>query len=183
MPAVAEIIPDVRSTPWWRGALAKRWAMCLSLAFFVISLPSLKEWGRHHAIVINASDSLPNYAFFVNVGVLPKKGEFVMFDPPKSEVVRVHFGEHPPAFGKLVLGTEGDVISHVGRSVFINGELVATMKPLTRKGLPLFAGPVGRVPKGCFYAGSHHKDGLDSRYAQIGFVCADRVMGTGEPIL
>jgi conjugal transfer pilin signal peptidase TrbI len=183
MPAVAEIVPEARTAPWWRGAMAKRWALCLGLAFFVTSLPGLREWGRAHAIVLNTSDSLPNYAFFVKVGVMPRKGEFVLFEPPMSKVVSVHFGKQPPAFGKLVLGAEGDVVSHVGRSVLINGRVITTMKPLTRKGLPLIEGPVGRIPKGCYYAGSYHEDGLDSRYAQIGFVCGDRVMGTGVPIL
>ena len=86
-------------------------------------------------------------------------------------------------FGKIVYGMPGDTISHVGRQVAVNGHLVAQMKPLTRFGERLTPGATGPVPKGCYFEATPHKDGFDSRYAEIGFVCARQVIGTGEPIL
>ena len=54
---------------------------------------------------------------------------------------------------------------------------------MTTRGDRLAAGPLGVVPEGCIFAGTPHKDGFDSRYAHIGFVCRDRLVGTGQPIL
>ena len=34
-----------------------------------------------------------------------------------------------------------------------------------------------------YYLGTAHKDGFDSRYADIGFVCAGRIIGTGDSLL
>ena len=41
----------------------------------------------------------------------------------------------------------------------------------------------GRIPDRCYYLGTAHSDGLDSRYADIGFVCRARIIGTGDAIL
>jgi conjugal transfer pilin signal peptidase TrbI len=39
------------------------------------------------------------------------------------------------------------------------------------------------VPDGCVFAATPHKDGFDSRYSHIGFVCRDRLVGTAQPVL
>jgi len=57
------------------------------------------------------------------------------------------------------------------------------MKTVSRLGEPLTPGATGRVPQGCFFAATPHKDGFDSRYAEIGFICAGQIVGTGEPVL
>ncbi len=57
------------------------------------------------------------------------------------------------------------------------------MKPLTHDGEILIQGPVGTIPDHCIFAGTPHKDGFDSRYADIGWVCAPQIVGTGVPVL
>ena len=57
------------------------------------------------------------------------------------------------------------------------------MKPKTRFGEPLTPGATGIVPPACYFVATPHKDGFDSRYAEIGFVCARQLAGVGEPIL
>jgi conjugal transfer pilin signal peptidase TrbI len=47
----------------------------------------------------------------------------------------------------------------------------------------LVAGPTGVIPQGCYYVGSPHKDGFDSRYAAIGYACSNKIVGVGDPIL
>ena len=39
------------------------------------------------------------------------------------------------------------------------------------------------IPRGCYFVGTPHKDGFDSRYAAIGWICMRRVFGTGTAIL
>ena len=87
------------------------------------------------------------------------------------------------AFAKIAFGLPGDFVTREGRDVLVNGERIASTKPLTKRGDPLTEGPLGVVPEGCVFAATHHKDGFDSRYSHIGFVCRDRLVGTGVAIL
>ena len=70
-----------------------------------------------------------------------------------------------------------------GSVVRINGAEVSRLKPVSSRGEPLEPGPTGRIPEHCYYVGTEHKDGLDSRYADIGFVCSARIIGTGDSLL
>ena len=133
--------------------------------------------------MINASESLPHWAFFVTRGDTPKRGDIIIFSPPPGRIVRAHFGARPPVFAKRALGLPGDRIAHQGMTVLINGRPVAQRKSRTRSGLALAAGPAGKVPSGCYYAGTPHPDGFDSRYAAIGLVCRRQLVGLGQPVL
>jgi conjugal transfer pilin signal peptidase TrbI len=144
---------------------------------------ALKRWHDHHAFVINVSESLPNWAFLVTLGQFPQRGDYVLFDPGHDPLTVKHFGAHPAPFAKLAYGLPGDVVGRAGDQVLINGHVVARLKPLTKQGEPLTPGPLGIVPRGCVFAGSPHKDGFDSRYQAIGFVCADRLLGVGKAVL
>lgn len=144
---------------------------------------ALDEWSKTHALMVNATDSLPNWAFFVESGRFPERGEYVVFHPGDDPLTREYFGEQPAPFAKVAYGLPGDTIERSGDAVLVNGERVAELKPLTRRGDPLIAGPTGVVPEGCVWAATGHRDGFDSRYSHIGFVCRDRLVGVGEPIL
>ena len=86
-------------------------------------------------------------------------------------------------FGKRVIGLPGDVVSHEGMEVFVNGKQVATRLARTRLGVTLTRGPDGPVPHNCFYVGTDHPRGFDSRYGEIGFVCRGQILGSGKAIL
>ena len=107
----------------------------------------------------------------------------MIFHPGHDAVTEKYFGAQPEPFAKVAYGLPGDVVTRVGRDVFVNGTRIAASKPLTKRGDPLTEGPLGVVPEGCVFAATHHKDGFDSRYAHIGFVCRDRLVGTGQAIL
>jgi conjugal transfer pilin signal peptidase TrbI len=153
------------------------------LAAAALGLQSLSHWSSSHALMINESESLPNWAFLVEAGRFPARGEYVIFNPGRDPLVRKYFSEKPSAFAKIAYGIPGDVVSRHGSDVLVNGNKVARLKPLTRRGDPLAAGPIGTVPRGCVFAGTDHKDGFDSRYAAIGFVCGNRIAGVGRAIL
>ena len=158
----------------------------LLLALFMggsVVLSAAASWRDDHLFLINASDSLPNWAFLIERHRRPARGDYVFFDPPQSPLLRRHFGLRPRMFGKIVYGMPGDRITHRGAEVEVNGRAVARMKRLTRLGEPLTPGATGSVPPGCYFAATPHKDGFDSRYAEIGFVCERQIIGTGEPVL
>ena len=171
--------PCERRLPAW----VQRWGGAGLLVAIGLGLQSLEAWHDRHAIFINASESLPNWALFVEAGRVPKRGDYVVFDPGRDPLVIKHFGTSPKPFAKIAYGVAGDTISRDGTGVLVNGHEVARLKPLTRQGEVLTPGPIGTVPPGCVFAATPHKDGFDSRYAAIGFVCGHRLLGVGEPIL
>lgn len=75
------------------------------------------------------------------------------------------------------------MVTREGSVVRINGAEVSRLKLVSSRGEPLKPGPTGRIPEHCYYVGTEHKDGLDSRYADIGFVCSARIIGTGDSLL
>ena len=188
MPPLASDSPPVvmpatvAATSSWRPR-KRLWAALGLFAAGTLVLTALADWRDRHALLINATDSLPNWAFLIERGRAPGRGDIVFFDPPPSALVRRHFGEKPRLFGKRVYGMPGDVVAHVGSDVTVNGRWIARMKPASRFGEPLTPGATGKVPPGCYYAGTPHRDGFDSRYAEIGFVCARQIVGIGEPVL
>lgn len=161
----------------------RMWLLVGGTALCAIGVMELTRFQENHAFFVNVTESLPNWAFIIEGGKQAKKGEYVFFAPPPSKIFDVHFAGDKSPFGKMVLGVAGDQVSRERNIVSINGKPVARLKPVTSKGLELTPGPVGTVPENCIYAGTGHKDGFDSRYAEIGFVCRDQIMGKGIPIL
>ena len=170
----------------WALGLAARLKRPLLLSM-VLALPllysPLAKFSDNHALLINASPSLPNWAFWLDKNFSPARGTLIFFEPPNSELLTSHFGEKPQIFGKRILGMPGDLVRHDGINVFINDKLAARTKPKTRKGASLTKGPEGIIPSGCYYVGTSHRHGFDSRYGEIGFICAPRIIGTGRAIL
>src|SRR3546814_3889969 len=69
--------------------------LLLLLGAFVggsVALTGLADWSDDHLFLVNTTDSLPNWAFLIERGRLPAKGEFIFFDPPASALLRRHFG-------------------------------------------------------------------------------------------
>jgi conjugal transfer pilin signal peptidase TrbI len=169
------------SAPWRPNA--RLWSLLALCMGGSIAVTTIAAWREQHIFLINATQSLPNWAFLIRRHAVPGRGDYIFFDPPPSPLLRRHFGPKPRLFGKIVYGLPGDLVTHRGRIVDINGRPVAVMKPFTKRGEALTPGATGLVPGGCYFAASPHRDGFDSRYAEIGFVCARQIAGVGEPIL
>lgn len=153
------------------------------LSAIAVTIGAIAQWRDAHFFLVNTSQSLPNWAFMVRRAAAPSRGDYVFFSPPSGELVRRHFGARPPLFGKIVYGLPGDVIAHDGVFVRINGKIVSRMKAKSFSGELLTPGTTGTIPHRCYYVGTPHPDGFDSRYAQIGLVCAKQIVGIGEPVL
>jgi conjugal transfer pilin signal peptidase TrbI len=160
-----------------------RLALWGGLGAAALALSTLSAFARDHALMINASPSLPYWAVWLTRGAVPERGDIILFDPPASKLLERHFGKEPKPFGKRVSGVPGDLVTEKDRAFFVNGRLVARAKLSTRLGEPLALGPTGRVPRGCYFVTTEHKDGFDSRYAAIGWICRPRILGVGRSIL
>lgn len=182
MAAAIEIASTAETTAPWRPR-KRLWALLLFVAVVLAVLGGIRQWRNDHLFLINATDSLPNWAFVINRHEAPARGRYIFFDPPRTPLLVSHFGPKPQMFGKIVYGMPGDVVAHRGADVVVNGVVVARMKPLTRKGAPLTPGATGTIPQGCYFVGTPHKDGFDSRYAEIGFACRRQIIGVGVPVL
>ena len=168
---------------FWTRRRKRLYATFAGAAVLVGAWQALINWRDHHAFLINATQSLPNWAFLIERGVKPARGDYVFFAPPRDPLILRHFGARPPMFGKITYGVGGDRVTRVDRTFYVNGRQVAVAKALSHFGEPLALGPVGVIPSGCYFVGSPHKDGLDSRYAAVGWPCDTRIIGVGTPIL
>jgi conjugal transfer pilin signal peptidase TrbI len=164
-------------------SLFKRVSAIIVLFVLVALINAMGNWANSHALLINMSKSLPNWAFFVHKDPNLHKGDIVFFKPPVSNLVTSHFGKNPAPFGKIIMGVPGDIIERVGMRVFINGKLVGIRKAYTKKGERLSSGPIGLIPKDYFYVGTAHPDGFDSRYAEIGLVARKDIQAKGRAVL
>jgi hypothetical protein len=97
-----------------------------------LALTSLAAFSKDHALMINASPSLPYWAIWLDRGALPQRGEIILFDPPASPLLERHFGKEPKPFGKKVSGMPGDIVTEKERSFFVNGRKVAPAKLTSR---------------------------------------------------
>ncbi|ABC65054.1 S26 family signal peptidase [Erythrobacter litoralis] len=161
----------------------KRPLVLTALVLLPLGWSAVDAFAKEHAFLINASPSLPNWAFWLDKHAPIERGSLIFFEPPKSKLIEAHFGEGAQLFGKRVLGVPGDVVSHRGQEVFINGQRIAARLEETRLGIPLGKGPEGPIPQDCFYTGTDHPRGFDSRYAEIGFICRGQILGSGRAIL
>ena len=131
----------------------------------------------HYMLVTNESSSLPDFGYVVRLGTLPHKGDYVAFrlmnDPFYGSVTVV----------KKVGGVGGDVVTALDRAYFVDGRMIGNAKPVSMTGVPLKAGPLGTIPTGQYFVYAPNKDSYDSRYANIGWIPAARIIGVAHPVL
>lgn len=168
---------------FWGTARRRRYLVYAAVGIGLVSLGELARWSDDHALLVNATTSLPNWAFMIDRQRVPARGDIIFFEPPPGSLLARHFGARPQPFGKIVYGVAGDRVERHGRLFSVNARPVALAKPATRFGEPLALGPTGTIPRGCYFVGAPHRDSFDSRYAAIGWVCRLRVIGVGRPIL
>lgn len=170
-------------TPFWDRPRRRRYLAYVGIGAGLLSLGALARWSDDHAFLINATSSLPNWAFLVDKQRFPERGDLVFFEPPASPLLRRHFGTDPKPFGKIVYGVGGDRVARQGHLFSVNDRPVARAKRVTRLGEPLDVGPTGIIPQGCYFVGTPHRDSFDSRYAAIGWICRRQIIGVGRAVL
>ena len=122
---------------------------------------------------VNASwsDGAWGYAAVPLFGRDPQTGDRVLFAPPDSIA-------SPVPYLKTVHGVPGMAVT-VGadRTVFVDGEPAGRAKTHALDGRPLEAIEPGVIPVGHYYLRADHRDSHDSRYAEIGLVPRERILG------
>ena len=122
---------------------------------------------------VNASwsDGAWGYAVLPLFGRDPMVGDLVLFEPPDAVGSRV-------PYLKTVRGVPGmEIAVGPGGTVLLDGAPVARAKSRALDGRPLEAVAPGTIPPGRFHLHADHPDSHDSRYAEIGLVPRDRILG------
>lgn len=146
---------------------------CSQYRTYILVLLTYWAFGSRFEFAINVSDSLPGSVFIIQKGVQPARGDYVAF------VYRNDFlfprGMH---LLKRVAGISGDTVNSRDHKYHVNGEFVGKALPVTSKGLPISeSGLNGAIPSGYYYAQADHPRSFDSRYAALGLVPSDSVIG------
>ncbi|GAB4362301.1 MAG: hypothetical protein Kow006_33520 [Gammaproteobacteria bacterium] len=165
-----------RHRPAWRRF--RRWCgLTLLLIGLIGGMDALASpWVT---LGINGTPSLPGVLYLVIKGQAPRgRGDLVAFRPPTHR-----FYPEGMVFIKRVGGLPGDVVSRRGPAFYINGGFVGLAKAETSGGEPLAPGPVGVIPPGAIFVWTGHPDSYDSRYADIGWIAADRIVGRALRLL
>ena len=158
--------------------LRVRGAMVLGLALLGLWL-GLKTITGRYGFAINLTQSLPNWAFITDrQDKVLQRGDLVEFSPPPTPYypAKTHFV-------KRVAGVAGDQVEARGRRFYVAGQFVGLAKTRSKTGQVAIAGPVGTIPPGHYFVVGEHVDSLDSRYAMIGWIGPERVIGKAVPVL
>lgn len=154
---------------------------CLWLCAIILAaggLRSAHQWSQDHFILVNQTQSLPNWMFIVDKGTPPRKGDLVAFVPGPNP----YYPDDLP-FVKIVRGVAGDEISIEGVEIAVNGERLGAIKSLTGANPNVTAMDPGTIPEGQYFVWSPSPDSFDSRYKEIGYVENTRIIGRARPLL
>ena len=123
-------------------------------------------------VYVNASWSDGAWGYLVlPLAGAPERGDAVVFDPPEAA------GSVVP-YLKTVRGLPGDRVEmDGGRRVSVNGAVMGIAKTHARDGRKLEIATPGKIPPGHYYVHADHADSHDSRYAEIGLVPRERIVG------
>ena len=120
---------------------------------------------------VNASWSDDAWGYLLLPMGNPRKGDVVIFDPPENLRAQA-------PYLKRVIGAPGDAVSvDAAGEVSLNGEAVARAKPRALDERVLQPITPVTIPTGHYYLHADHADSHDSRYAEIGLVPRDRILG------
>ena len=120
---------------------------------------------------VNASWSDDAWGYVLLPMGVPDRGDTVIFEPPEA------LGA-PAPYLKRVLGVPGDRVAvDAGGTVSVDGQAVGRAKARALDGRALVPIAPVTIPPGQYYLHADHVDSHDSRYAEIGLVPRDRILG------
>lgn len=147
------------------------------LLVYLWLLVVIVAFSRYFTISINVSDSLPGALFLVQKGSKPRKGDLTAF-----RYIGGGPYERGALFLKRMVGIPGSsvVVKDAGggyHDYFVDGLFVGRAKPFSKNGISLKTGPEGTIPAGRYYMAAPNPDSLDSRYAMVGWVSDEQIVG------
>jgi conjugal transfer pilin signal peptidase TrbI len=164
---------------------------------FVVPLAALLVLQIFIRIDVNYTESLPDHVFITVKGWKSglQRGDYVAYTfPTDNDVSLFRKGDH---MVKIVRGVGGDRVERKENGHFaihvenitasaVDSQLelnsIGIAKPFSKAGKALVPGPEGVIPKGSYYVYAPHTDSLDSRYAIVGWINDEHIIGRTFPI-
>jgi conjugative transfer signal peptidase TraF len=140
----------------------------------------LMGWGlsNYFTLAFNTTDSLNGVVFLVDKTSQPERGDMAAFKPPPSSLLTTQKGYLSTApFLKKVMGVAFDEVTMTDTDVFVNKKRLGPIFNQTPSGDYLAPTKSGLVPAKHYFMGTRHESSYDSRYASIGYIHEDRVIG------
>lgn len=128
-------------------------------------------------IKVNLTPSLPGYIYVVKGQEPINCGDTVAFEVTADN--KFYPGKH---WIKKLMGCPGDTVTTQGRDIFVNGVYAGTAKQYSSTGRILEKTKDVTIPDGYYYAWAPHHDSYDSRYASMGLVSKDIIIGKAHRI-
>lgn len=142
-----------------------------------VSILTIKAINHCISFNINLTNSLPQTVFLVIKDQSIFSGNYLAFYPPTNSIYKDN-----QSFIKIVAGSSGDIVRDQDGIFYVNNKKIGYAKPFSSKGIPLTKAKTGIIPKGYYFVYSPHPDSFDSRYAEIGLVPQERVIGRAFPL-
>ena len=154
------------------GAGARRRWLALAACAGLVAL----AWAGLSRVYVNASWSDGAWGYLVLPLGEPALGDAVLFAPPAA------LGA-PVPYLKTVRGLPGARVTvDADRMVAVDDIVLGRAKETARDGRPLEAIAAGVAPAARYYLHADHADSHDSRYAEVGFVPRERILGRAVPL-
>jgi conjugal transfer pilin signal peptidase TrbI len=132
---------------------------------------------RFFYVGFNTSESLPYHLFIVIKGQEIHKGDYAAFVAPNNKRFKP-----TTYFVKQAAGVEGDNVSERSGIFFINNQPIGKCLKKDAKGRILTPGMTGNIPKDTYFMVGDHERSFDSRYAQMGWIPKDQLIGRAYPL-
>jgi conjugal transfer pilin signal peptidase TrbI len=153
----------------------KRWPAYVITAFVLVL------FGSNYKIAVNVTDSLPGYVYLVEKGTLPTRANEPVAFRWRDEAKITQYPDGV-TFLKLVAGLPGDSVVKESELIITN-EWRLKPKQFSRTNKKLESNAfTGTIPDGKFFVAGIHADSLDSRYALVGLVSKDDIIGRAYEI-
>ena len=142
------------------------------LAVTMLILSLLSPW-----FITNIDQSLPGWVYEIDRHAMPVRHQIAGIKVPRNP----YYPDGAP-FLKIIGGIPGDVVTRHDNTFYVNGVAMVEVKTETQNGYPLTPGPTGIIPPGRYFVFTPHKDSYDSRYAEIGWITSEHILGTARRI-
>ena len=170
-----QLLADVRHRWVLFAALALIWVLAL-LRVFVHHVPLIP-------VLFNWTPSIPYRVVNVDYNSpAVQRGDLIVYRFAGQAGEPDHPGLKAQPFFKRVLGMPGDVVSVVGRDVFVNQIFVGRAKTHTFDHRPLDPIAPTVIPPGHLYVQGTSADSFDSRYRSSGLVSERDIHAKVQPI-
>lgn len=146
-------------------------------AYLIVSILTIDTISFCISLNINLTRSLPQTVFLIIKDQSIYRGSYLAFYPPINTIYKT-----TQSFIKIVGGISGDVVREEQGLFYVNNRKIGYAKSFSSKSIPLTKAKVGVIPKGYYFVYSPHPDSFDSRYAEIGLVPQERIIGRAFPL-